>query len=234
MVLNENFKTKLIFLYSILYNFVSFIFTLLFLLIIKIIDMFLLLKIYLYNFYYLITPNFYIKQILFYENSDLNLNPIELCTKKLIKIISSDYKNINWETIFILYSSINNNENTKIYENSLVEIIYILNNIQYRVLYSYKNNKKILFPLYDIDEFNDYDNNIGFRNGILHASHNNKDITELIKEYAGPKNNFYSDKNINLLYNHIIHDNKDLLITDKLAEDYVFNNDNNIIKINYN
>ena len=172
-----------------------------------------------------------IKKIIlhYYEETPKNieitnhLSENHLNNNKLINIIET-LKNANYDNI-------------KMDEVQHLEIIYYQGDETYRIIYDKKDN--IIFPPYQSDDITSHNVIDNYQNGILFATYNDKDITELLKEYAGPKGNFYHDKDIlvtmdkmkyalNIFkYNH--DDKHELIITDNYALDHTFENDDPLL-----
>ena len=107
---------------------------------------------------------------------------------------------------------------------------------EYTISYIYPSN--IQFPPYDLKFLRDYYNLNNYKNGVLCATYNDKDVTTIITKLAGPLGNFYSDlppiygiKITRDIFDDTFHnDTTDLLITDNNG--YTFNfKPNSIIKI---
>jgi len=108
-----------------------------------------------------------------------------------------------------------------------IEIVYYHNERRYRVIYNKWD--QIKFPPYTLEEIKSDNVADTFRIEIIYADYNDEDITALIKEYAGPKGNFYHDKEFHVTLERIIgsgaikkYNDKQLLITDNNANDHSF------------
>lgn len=108
-------------------------------------------------------------------------------------------------------------------------IYYIENNrlISKKYIVPYMHPSNIQFPPYNIEEIKEYNTSQNYKNGILDASCNNKDITDYITQLAGPKGNFYKDipsrygirVPVSLVQNTL---DDTIEITDNCAKDYIF------------
>jgi len=109
-----------------------------------------------------------------------------------------------------------------------MEIIYHLGENRYRAIYH--NQVIIPFPPYTLDEIQPSN---AFHLEIIYAEYHGADVTSLLKEYAGPKGNFYCDKGLYITLNHISGLTKTpgaaLLLTDNNADDYSFKADKRIM-----
>jgi hypothetical protein len=112
-------------------------------------------------------------------------------------------------------------------DNSFAEIYYEYSNNDYIICSDKEQLNKIQFLTNDFDNLKD--DSINVMNGILYAENveNEKDITYLIKKYAGPNQDFY--KSINLKYKKKWLPFKgDILIINKMAEETVYKNGDSI------
>lgn len=133
-----------------------------------------------------------------------------------------------------------------LFENNgkFIEIIYKNEVNKYRILCKtgesiiIKNNQ--LHLTYNTNN-NEHNNKIKYVKGILMAELNDKDITVLIQQLAGPEIDFHNSCNQNILTpNDIYHllnknnknntsnDDIKLVITDTYGDDYIFMNDDKI------
>jgi len=122
-----------------------------------------------------------------------------------------------------------------------LEIVYHQGdeNKKYRIVYDKVD--KINFPPYQYEEAKEHAHSMAdnYQNGVLFATYNEEDVTDLVKEYAGPKGNFYQDKDIYLSLDkmkyalHVYRDkndpNHELIITDNFAKDHVFQEGDKLI-----
>ncbi len=112
----------------------------------------------------------------------------------------------------------------------------MIKNNCFRIIYKYNDNE-IQFPPYDQETIDQYNSSNEYKKTILFAELNgkdgNEDVTELVKEYSGPLNNFYQDhENVDihacLIKNdsgeYILIEDKKLSITDSHVNDLEFNN----------
>jgi hypothetical protein len=95
-------------------------------------------------------------------------------------------------------------------DDSYLEIRYKINNDFYKILFEYPNN--IVYPIYTHNELvNSY--NTRFTNIIGASLNNTSNIIDIIKEYAGPMHNFYTDKNITTNLKNITYKNEKIIRT---------------------
>ena len=100
------------------------------------------------------------------------------------------------------------------------------------VSYIYPSN--IHFPPYNIEELREADSKKGYKNGVLYAGCNGKDLTEETMRLSGPLGNFYSDVptryGIRVLRNTIVDKNvkDELVITDNNGDEFTFKPDSMI------
>lgn len=177
------------------------------------------------NFYqYLYPPNQVVNVKLYTKDDKVDI------TDEFSKII---YKNSNIDWKDILIESLNN---INLDENSHLDIKYTIENDQYRVIYHY--GKDIVFPPYKQDDIEKYNQNNSYKKQILFAEIGDKDITQVIKEYAGPLNNFYQDHDhINIHACLVKDDNGEYLlvedenikITDSHVNELEFNKEDQLV-----
>lgn len=79
---------------------------------------------------------------------------------------------------------------------NIMTINYVYDGKTYNIVQEYRarDDKSIMnkFPLYTYEELNKYKNNKKFGNiKIISAEYDNKDVTEHVKSYLGPMNDFY-------------------------------------------
>jgi len=117
-------------------------------------------------------------------------------------------------------------------EDYWMEVIYYLGETRYRVIYNKWD--QVQFPPYTLEEIKGSKSNI-FQMEIIYADYNDQDITTLIREYAGPNGNFYSEKSWFINLERIIGsgaikqvNDKPLLITDNSADDHIFHHKDRI------
>lgn len=169
--------------------------------------------------------NFTIKHITIYLSNDQQYS---------INISSNSfhYKNIDE---FIRHCDIHTIANHISKENDYwLEIVYSYNENRYRIIYNKWD--QIKFPPYTLEEIQNVNASNTFKFEIIYADYNEEDITALIKEYAGPKSNFYHDKEFHVTLERIIgsgvlkkYNSKQLIITDNNAEDYSFKDAERIV-----
>lgn len=149
-------------------------------------------------------------------------------------------KNIKWDCIKnCIKSNLDNIDNVHL------EVKYLVNNNYYKIIFINNSNdtEDIIFPPYEQNEIDQYNNKMGYKKMILSAEINKdnkmEDITDIVKEYCGPLNNFYNDRDIiipvYLIKNdsgeYLIKENNTIFITDTYADDFEFNiNDNLSLK----
>lgn len=110
-----------------------------------------------------------------------------------------------------------------------IDIRYTLLNKIYKIIY--KDDKPINFPLFNVSNVLEYNNNNGFKNGVLFAEKipSNEDITHILKEYCGPFNDFYASHDHNndmtIMHDHdgnlILQDCDKIILTDKRAKEII-------------
>ena len=213
--------------FSLLYNyFYNFVANYLFLYFNYFLDFTLFYKIYLqdssyFKFFqnYLYPPNHLLSVIL------SNNNYITNFTENFYNL-SIENSVIDWNDIIQLLD-----DNVIITDKLQLHIKYIINNNIYRIIYNYNQNSIILFPPYSLEEINEYNNITTYKKSILCVElckkDNNEDITEILKEYCGPLNDFYMKKNIKMYGymikdaqgENIIKDDEYIKITDNYAND---------------
>jgi len=112
-----------------------------------------------------------------------------------------------------------------------LEIYYQQGAHKYRIIYD--SQTTIQFPPYHSQEIDEHLTSEEYQNNVLFATYLDQDVTEILKQLAGPKGNFYQDKGINMNFDKvkkIIHlhlgqtpsEPANLLITDNYANDYTF------------
>lgn len=94
---------------------------------------------------------------------------------------------IGWKDLLIRDLEYINKDN-----NFHLDIKYVIENNCYRAIY--KNEDNIEFPPYCDEEIDEYNRDNRYKNKVIFAETNSKDITKLIKEYSGPLNDFYNNK----------------------------------------
>lgn len=173
---------------------------------------------------YIYPPNKIIYARLHNKNSDNYLDITNEFTNLALQCVV-DNKNIEWNNLV-------DNYNDKFY----LDIKYTINGINYKIIYS--KNDIIKFPPYSVKKINEYNDIDEYKINVLFAelcnkeNEETKDITRLIKEYAGPLDNFYQDcDNINISIDLIKNDNSQTVvlndqyinIIDSQANDIKFN-----------
>ena len=106
------------------------------------------------------------------------------------------------------------------FSEACIEIRYLHNDNYYRAVYQYPD--PIIFPPYSEEELNAYHQDHRYKNTILSAelweNGELEDVTEVLKEYMGPMNDFNKIDTKYLLNNS----QQILKITDGLANDLEF------------
>lgn len=177
-----------------------------------------------YILYYkiLIQNNFYYKSLMDYYFYPNYIKSVELYDGDITYYITNIFtnmlsnNNVKWDDIIDLLSL----DTTDV----RIEIQYYINEKYYRVNYNYGDN--IIFPLYQPSETINYD--IDYYKRILSAECDGEDITEIIREYAGPLGDFYEGKGHKMLLKNIIK-GKELKITNILLNEYTYKNNEELI-----
>lgn len=136
---------------------------------------------------------------------------------------------INWKDLLI-----EETENMHSCDKCHLDIRYMIKDNCFRIIYKYDNND-IQFPPYDQETIDKCNNSNEYKKTILFAELNGEegveDVTQLLKEYSGPLNNFYEDsENVDihacLIKNdsgeYVLIEDKSLSITDSHANDLEF------------
>ena len=118
----------------------------------------------------------------------------------------------------------------------------MVNNI-YRIIYHYNDHPEIKFPLHTPEEVEKYQQDPEYKNAVIyaelcpkipeeedHTDEEGEDITDIIKEYSGPLNDFYQGKDhrihVSLLKDQtgrkFIMENEIIRITDTAADEIEF------------
>ena len=153
----------------------------------------------LYNYIY--PPNQIIYAKLYNHYKSINI------TDQFISIVNqNDSTNIKWKDLLNLL------DNNNYINQSHLDIRYMIGDNYYKIMYNYKKNDIIKFPPYIQDEIEQYNKDKKYKKTILYAElsdkENMKDITQLIKEYAGPLNDFYKNHHNIKIYVNLIKNNK--------------------------
>jgi hypothetical protein len=170
--------------------------------------------VYLYDYYYIqITADFtidlllsskiYIQQLI---NHHYNNDETYKITSLLLHDINSkhDIHDIDINR-YVNNDFIWTHKNYNLNFNNYIELSYQYKDNKYKIIYGFKET--ITFPIYTKNEIENYRNSDVYKNEILLAIDNkNNDYTNLIKQYTGPLNNFYDDKNIIGIYIKYIKD----------------------------
>lgn len=197
-----------------------------------------------YLLYYKITieENEIIKNIIKYiYPDDIRIFRVKLCnmdeskiediTKKFIKFYEKN--ELTWNNLCHDYTIFDDNFD---YSVMHIEVCYQFKSNNYRIIYNYKDDPKITFPPYNIEQL-EVENDFYINKPIFAELNNNDgirmDITDIIKEYAGPLENFYNDKckiihKIKVKYiknkngGFMLSENDFIKITDSFANDKIF------------
>lgn len=101
----------------------------------------------------------------------------------------------DWTFTNVKIKTNNHIPNTKRKVNNTILIKYVYADKTYNIIQRYSGNDKSImdiFPLYTDDEIKKYKSNKKFGNvKIMSADYGDKDVTELVKSYLGPMNDFY-------------------------------------------
>ena len=108
-----------------------------------------------------------------------------------------------------------------------LEVTYVLMGEQYRVTYSYGELANVVFPPYNPKDILEHRQCIREGviedQGVLYGEYGGDDITDYLREYAGPKGNFYED-NHNIMIRGLWlcegDDDDMILITDNDCNEY--------------
>jgi len=106
------------------------------------------------------------------------------------------YNNLNdWSFIDVKIKTDNHHPVTKRKVESTILIKYVYNDKTYNIVQEYRGDDNSImesFPLYNVNEIKKYKSNKKFGNvKIMSAEYGDKDVTELVKSYLGPMNDFY-------------------------------------------
>lgn len=149
-----------------------------------------------------------------------------------------DWEHVKWDDILDIYHDLEDMSKDNDFH---LDVKYIMKDKQYRIIYKFGKTNTIKYPPYTPIDINKYEENDDFKKKILCAElchksgkleegQGDQDITDLIKEYAGPMNNFYENID-HEIHAHIIKDengsficleNKEIKITDNMASEYYF------------
>jgi hypothetical protein len=154
---------------------------------------------------------------------------------KIHSVLNSNHFNFKYNIQKIVYNYDNSKRDIDIYQlcflqwkyDSFVEIYYEYDNNDYIICVNEEQLYKIQFFTNDLEDLNN--DNINIMDGILYAENikNKKDITYLIKKYAGPNQDFY--KSINLKYKkEWLPFDGDISIMNKMAETTIYKNGDSI------
>ena len=157
-------------------------------------------------------------------------------TNHFSSIIQHDKLNhIEWDKIIKLCDKLEElNKSNKFH----LDVRYTIQDNYYRVIYHYNEDDKIKFPLYDKKQIKEYQENNGYKKSVLYAEYKDQDITQIVKEYSGPLNNFYQDHGIKihtcLIKDdngvHILIEDESIIVTDSHGKDLKFNKED-ILKL---
>ncbi len=106
-----------------------------------------------------------------------------------------DIEKLGWEKLVKLHEEI---EKLSKSDKFHLDIRYMMHNNYYRIMYYY--NEEIKFPPYSSEQVKEYKENGVYKRTVLYAELGKngeiQDITNIIKEYSGPLDNFYKDHDI--------------------------------------
>ena len=100
----------------------------------------------------------------------------------------------DWTFIDVKIKTNNHHPITKRKADSTILIKYVYADKTYNIIQRYSCDDSIMesFPLYTFNEIKKYKSNKKFGNiKIMSAEYGDKDVTELVKSYLGPMNDFY-------------------------------------------
>ena len=100
----------------------------------------------------------------------------------------------DWSFIDVKIKTDNHHPVTKRKAESTILIKYVYDDKTYNIVQQYSGDDSIMenFPLYTLNEIKKYKSNKKFGNvKIMSAEYGDKDVTELVKSYLGPMNDFY-------------------------------------------
>jgi hypothetical protein len=154
---------------------------------------------------------------------------------KTHSVLNSNDFDFKYDIQKIVYNHENSKRDIDIYQlcflhwqyNSFIEIYYECDNNDYIICSDKEQLDKIQFFTNNIEDLKN--DNINVMDGILYAENieNKKDITYIIKKYAGPNQDFY--KSINIKYKkEWLPFNGDISIMNKMAEKKVYKKGDNI------
>ena len=108
-----------------------------------------------------------------------------------------------------------------------LDVRYEIMGQRYHIVYQRGSDPHIVYPPYTVDELREFMSTSTALVSIIHAERDGDDLTDLVTEYAGPKGNFYEDKEgIVIKGDWIFRDPSDsrgrLAITDGECKDYLF------------
>lgn len=104
--------------------------------------------------------------------------------------------NLNdWSFIDVKIKTDNHHSVTKRKAENTILIKYVYDDKTYNIVQEYRGDDNSImesFPLYTLNEIKKYKSNKKFGNiKIMSAEYGDKDVTELVKSYLGPMNDFY-------------------------------------------
>ncbi len=169
---------------------------------------------------YVYPPSTIVHAKLYKDNDSVDI------TNEFTDIIEkNNFDHINWSDITNIYDQSSNKFH--------LDIKYMIEDNHYRIIYHYENDDEIRFPPYTKDEIKVYQENKGYKKTVLFAEVGDQDVTQLVKEYSGPLNDFYKDRDHHSIriHAHLIKDDygayilvedESIKITNSLAEDIEF------------
>lgn len=166
------------------------------------------------------------KSIMDYFGKNKNISHAKLYNEDSYIDITDEFTNltnmtnneniIEWEKLLNIHDNILHLKNSEIFH---LDIRYKTNDKYYRIMYKHNNDNNndntniIKFPPYSDKEIQEYENADNYKKMVLSAEIDDKDITEIVKEYSGPLNNFYEDKD-HKIHTHLIknHDGEYIIL----------------------
>jgi hypothetical protein len=161
-----------------------------------------------------------------YYDKEHNIIPINLTNIFNKELLNKGY--ILWNDIF-------DKLDLNTHEEARIEITYKIIDEQYKCLFKYEDKTKypIKFPIYNEEDIINHQKSGKFKNNILNASIGDKDVTNLVKEYQGPLQDFHNNIGSNINPKWIIKDKEELEIIDSYANIHnIKNTDSHIILSN--
>lgn len=105
-----------------------------------------------------------------------------------------------------------------------LEVLYNINNKNYRYIYSAELDDIIKFPPINKEDVIKHVNSNHFKVDIMHASAGNEDLTQLVNEHYGPMGDFHKR---NIKKKWITKEDK-LEMMDSMGDSHIINNDEHL------